>query len=408
MPNAVFVAPFFLEATTRFIEAAASLPDVRLGVVSQDPEEKLPDSVRRQIAGHYRIDDGTDAQQIADAVRAVSRALGSVDALLGMLEQLQVPLGEVRDALSIPGMGEAVARNFRDKSRMKDVFREHGVPCAGHALAHDRDAARRVAHTLGFPLVVKPPAGAGARSTFRIDGAEQLEMWLRADPPSPGRPALLEQLVTGDEHSFDSVMVGGDVRWWSVTRYLPTPLQVLENPWIQWAVLLPRSIDGGQYEAIRHWGERGLHSLGMVTGISHMEWFRLADGGVVISEVAARPPGAQFTSLLSYAHDVDMYAAWAELEIFREFTAPERRYAVGAAYLRGQGTGTVAGVHGLDTLQQELGDLVVEARMPHRGQQSGGTYEGEGYVIVRHPDTDVVERAIRRVVEVAHVELAEV
>jgi phosphoribosylaminoimidazole carboxylase (NCAIR synthetase) len=408
MPNAVFVAPFFLEATARFIAAAADLPGVRLGVISQDPETMLAPSLRERIAGHYRVDDGTDGQQIADALRVMSRALGGVDRILGMLEQLQVPLGEVRDALGIPGMGAEVARNFRDKARMKDVLRANGVPCARHALVESAAGAGAAVADLGFPVVVKPPAGAGARSTFRIDGEQQLQAWLQADPPSGGRPALIEQLITGDEHSFDSVLRESHLAWWSITRYLPTPLQVLENPWIQWAVLLPRSIAGAQYDSIRHHGERALRALGLITGLTHMEWFRLADGGVAISEVAARPPGAQFTSLLSYAHDADMYRAWAALEIFGEFTAPERRYAVGAAYLRGQGTGRVAAVHGLDVLQRELGELVVEARMPHAGQQPAGTYEGEGYVILRHPDTDVIERALRRVVDVARVELAEV
>ena len=89
----------------------------------------------------------------------------------------------------------------------------------------------------------------------------------------------------------------------------------------------------------REQGLRGLHALGLRTGLTHMEWFRRPEGAVAISEVAARPPGAQFTSLLSYAHDIDMYAAWARLEIFGTFAPPERRYSVGAAYLRGQGDG---------------------------------------------------------------------
>jgi hypothetical protein len=405
MANAVFVAPFLLPATVRFIAAAAGLPDVRLGLITQDPEEKLHDDLRSVMSGHYRVSDGTDAQQIADATRLMRRHLGSVDTLLGMLEQLQVPLGEVRDALGIPGMGAEVARNFRDKERMKTVFEAHGVPCAGHRLARSAGDARAAAAILGYPLVAKPPAGAGARSTFRIDGDTQLDAWLQADPPSDPNPVLLEQMVVGAEHSFDSVLIDGELVWHSISRYLPTPLEVLENPWIQWAVLLPRDISGSEFDPIRTEGLRGLRALGLRTGLTHMEWFRRPDGRIAISEVAARPPGAQFTSLLSYAHDVDMYAAWARLEIFGEFAPPERRYAVGAAYLRGQGTGSVADIRGLGTLQRELGDLVVEAQLPRAGQPASGTYEGEGYVILRHPETDVVEAGLRRIVEVARVEL---
>jgi hypothetical protein len=109
--------------------------------------------------------------------------------------------------------------------------------------------------------------------------------------------------------------------------------------------------------------------------------------------------------LLSYAHDADMYAAWARLEILGDFSPPERRYAVGAAYLRGQCTGSVVGTHGLDVLQRELGDLVIEAALPEVGLSSSGTYEGEGHVVLRHPETSVVEAGLRRVVEVARVEL---
>ena len=407
MPNAVFVAPFLLPATARFIAAAASLPDVRLGLISQDPEDRLGGDLRAALAGHYRVSDGTDPQQIADATRVLSGHLGGIDRIIGMLEQLQVPLGEVRDALGIPGMGAEVAHNFRDKARMKTVFEAHGVPCARHRLAHSADEARAAASDLGYPLVAKPPAGAGARSTFRIDDGLHLAEWLRADPPHDQIPVLLEQMVVGAEHSFDSVLINGEPVWHSISRYLPTPLDVLENPWIQWAVLLPRDIAAPEYDVIRREGVRGLRALGLRTGLTHMEWFRRAGDDIAISEVAARPPGAQFTSLLSYAHDTDMYAAWARLEIFGAFDPPERRYSVGAAYLRGQGSGTVLAVHGLDVLQRELGDIVVEAVIPRPGQTSTGTYEGEGHVVLRHPETAVVEAGLRRVVEVARVELGE-
>ena len=71
--------------------------------------------------------------------------------------------------------------------------------------------------------------------------------------------------------------------------------------------------------------------------MSHLEWFRRGDGSIAISEVAARPPGAQFMTLMSYACDTDMYRAFAQLMVFETFTPPVRRYATGAAYLRAQG-----------------------------------------------------------------------
>ena len=140
--------------------------------------------------------------------------------------------------------------------------------------------------------------------------------------------------------------------------------------------------------------------------MSHMEWFRRRDGSIAISEVGARPPGAQFTTLISYAHELDFYTAWARLECGLGFDPPPRRYAVGGAYLRGQGTGRhVVEVQGLDEAQQELGPLVVEARLPQRGQPRSDGYEGDGYVILRHPDTSVVERGLARLLELVKVEV---
>jgi hypothetical protein len=170
---------------------------------------------------------------------------------------------------------------------------------------------------------------------------------------------------------------------------------------------LPREQNGPGYERIWEEGPAALRALGVRDALTHMEWFRRPDGSVAVSEVAARPPGAQISSMLGYVHDVDFYRVWAELVILGTFDRPERRYAAGTAYLRGQGRGRVRAVHGVDELQREIGDLVVEARLPEVGQLASSSYEGEGYVIVRHPDTEVVRDALHRIVTRIRIELVE-
>jgi len=273
-------------------------------------------------------------------------------------------------------------------------------------LADSAAAAAEFADDVGFPLVVKPPAGAGAKSTFRLDDADDLRVWLGSAPPAPDRVALLEEFLTGDEGSYDSVMVDGRVVWHSISHYLPTPLEVLRNPWIQWAVLMPREIEGQEYDGIRAAAPAAIRALGLDTGLTHLEWFRRPDGTVAVSEVAVRPPGAQISSMLCYAHDLDIYGAWARVMLGGGFDPPERRYAVGTVYLRGQGTGQVRAVHGIDRLAAGIGDIVVESQLPVPGQQSSTSYEGDGWVIVRHPDTSVVTEALQHVVTGVRVELA--
>ncbi len=220
-------------------------------------------------------------------------------------------------------------------------------------------------------------------------------------------PALLEEFLVGEEHTYDSVTVGGETVWASVADYRPPPLEVLRNPWMQWTVLLPRVIDGPEYAGIHQLGPTALRALGVTDAFTHMEWFRRPDGSVAVSEVAARPPGAQLSSMIGYVHDVDFYSAWAELLVLDRFEPPARQFAAGTAYLRGQGRGRVRAVHGLEAMQRQIGHLVVEARLPQPGQPAASDYLGEGFVIVRDPDTDVVRDALQRIIGGVRVELAE-
>jgi hypothetical protein len=65
----------------------------------------------------------------------------------------------------------------------------------------------------------------------------------------------------------------------------------------------------------------------------------------------------------------------------------------------------VKAIHGLDQIQREIGALIVEARLPKPGDAPRPTYEGDGYVIVRHPETAKVEQALARLVRTVRIEL---
>jgi len=102
---------------------------------------------------------------------------------------------------------------------------------------------------------------------------------------------------------------------------------------------------------------------------------------------------------------MDLYSDWARLMIYGDFEPKERRWAVGTAYLRGQGSGRVRAVHGIDSLPEQVQNMIMESRLPQPGQISSSSYEGDGTVIVRHPDTPVVMEALRRLVTDVLVEL---
>ncbi|NNF53631.1 MAG: ATP-grasp domain-containing protein [Acidimicrobiales bacterium] len=405
MVNVVFVAPYAMAATNRFLKAFVETPGASVGVVSSDPLDRFPEAIRSGLTAHWRIDDCLDVDQLSHGVGSIGGQMGGVAVLTAILENLQVPLAATRERLGIPGMGVEVAENFRDKARMKAVFEKAGIPCARHARVASAEAVRSVVLDWQQPVVVKPLAGMGAQNTFRLQGIDEMERWLEYAPPSHEAPVLIEEFLVGQEFSFESVLVEGQLVWHSISRYDPTPLTVVENPWIQWSVVLPRRIDGDEFQPIRSIGADAVRALGMETGLSHLEWFRRPDGSIAVSEVGARPPGAQIASLMSWAHDSDLYAGWAQLTTYGTFDPPERKFAVGAAYLRAQGAGRkVTSVTGIEHVSQKTHDMVAEANLPNVGSGKAESYEGDGYVIVRGEDSDAVDAAIREIVSTIRVE----
>src|SRR6478672_8293530 len=94
-----FVAPYLLDATTRFAEATAGLPGVDLALITCEPADRVPEQLRHRLAAHWRIDDPLDTAQIARGVQAVNEHVGRVQRLIGVFEHLQVPIAQVREQL---------------------------------------------------------------------------------------------------------------------------------------------------------------------------------------------------------------------------------------------------------------------------------------------------------------------
>jgi len=402
----VYVSPFLRKDVYLFLDRLSRIPGVRIGLISTLQDEQLPPQVGDSISGYFRVSDLLDPGELVWAAKALSQQFGPIDRMFTEYELIQMSVAQARAELGIVGMSPSTMLNFRDKAVMKDRLVAAGVPCARHRSVATTEDAREFAAQVGYPLIVKPVSGVGARETHQCDTQEEFEEVLESDPPHRDHPLQLEEFVQGEEHSLDTISVNGKAIWHSITRYLPSPLEVLRNPWMQWRIITPREIDDPYYDDIRRVGEQALSALGMESNFSHLEWFRRPDGRVAVSEVAARPPGSRIFTALNWANDFDMYDAWIRLMTLGECTPPsERKYAVGTAFFRGMGTGRVVAIHGLDSVLEEFGPLVVEAELPYLGKVRGDAYDGEGYLMVRHPETSVVEQAIFEIVQRVRVEI---
>lgn len=402
MRHIVYVAPFPMPTTLRFARALASLDNVCLtGVFQTAPP---PGSGFADVA---LVRDALDPDIVGAAVSRLAERHGDIHRLLGILENAQGCLAAVREALCIDGIRPDTALRFRDKGVMKDALRAAGLPCARHTRIRSVGDAWAFVERVGYPIVIKPPAGAGCRATLRADHPQGLVRALAELRPSPEREALAEEFLTGAEFSYETLTLGGEVVFESIGRYHPAPLEVMTNSWIQWVVHLPRDISGPEFDAVRAVGPQVVRALGLDTALTHMEWFRRPDGSVAIGEIAARPPGARIVDLMGHAHGRDFYRAWARLVVDDAVDGPfERTHSVAVAFLRGAGTGRVAAVEGLEAAQRKMGALVVDKQLPRIGAPRADGYEGEGWVIVKHEDDEVVRRAVMDLITTVKVRYA--
>lgn len=400
MKTVALVAPFFQENTLRYVQALAELENCRPTLLTQDAPEKLPAALRPHIAAVQRVVNCMNGQDLARGCQAIAKSVGPLDGIFGVLEQLQIPLAEARDACHIPGMGLEVTQNFRDKATMKDALNRHGVPVARHARVEADADAIEFADRIGYPIILKPVDGLGSKSTYRIKNGSDLQKALRALKPCIEAPAQAEEFVVGSEQTFETVTIAGKPVWWSGTYYMNRPLEVLENAWMQYCVVLPREENLPEFLAFQDTNARALKALGMGTGLSHMEWFRRQDGSHVVSEVGARPPGVHIMPMMGLVNGIDMIRTWTRLMVHE--TWPEglkRNSAAGVAFFRGSGRGgRVASVTGLGEAQEAAGKWVVDRKLPHVGQPRSAHYEGEGWAIVHAPETKTVVDALRELV----------
>lgn len=404
MRPVVFVAPFAFEATLRFIRAAASLSNVRLCGVIQDPPSG---ESRRLFDDVVRVEDALSTRHLIAAVDQLRRRHGPIHRIIGVLEPLQTQLAQVRAQFGIPGTSVAVAESFRDKALMKDKLREAGLPVARHQLiANSKDAAA-FEQRVGFPMVLKPPAGMGAKATFRVRSRDELISAVQGLGASKANPVLAEEFLQGQEGSCDTLTLNHKQQLISVSWYKPSCLTVLENPWIQWTCVLPRENAGPGFDDVKQLAVAAVKVLKLETGFTHMEWFRRPDGSLAIGEIAQRPPGAHITRMIGLAYDTDPYRMWARAVVDGAFDGPfERRYSTGCAYLRGIGRGRVTAVTGADAAQDAIGEHVVEAKLPTIGAPKSDSYEGDGYAIVADPRTAVVEHALSTIISKVRVQYA--
>ncbi|MFB9235490.1 acetyl-CoA carboxylase biotin carboxylase subunit family protein [Plantactinospora siamensis] len=382
MTNVVMISPGYPQEMAWFTRGLAAVGATVIGVGDQ-PREALPAPAREALA-HYEHVSLADEDAVLAALRGLSRHV-RIDQVECLWEPYMLLAARVREAFGLPGMTVAQTLPFRDKELMKRTLDAAGIRTPWHASASTVAGVWEAAEKVGYPLIVKPIAGAGSADTYRVETATELAEVLPLLRHVP--EVSVEEFIEAEEFTHDTVCAGGRILFEHVLWYRPRPLQMRMHEWVSPVAISLRDLDAPHLAGGRRMGEQVLAALGFETGFTHLEWYRKADGEVVFGEIAARPPGVRVVDLMNFNTDGDLYAGWAEAVLHGRMRQLRRQHNVGSICKRAHGAGRITAVRGLDELRAEFGpDIVLVDLLPigaHRRDWRATTI-GDGIVIVRH------------------------
>jgi biotin carboxylase len=388
----VFLSPIYppemIEYTRGLVEVGAEVYGV-----GDTPREALPPRVRPLLHDYLRVPRIMDEEDVMERVSTWLRGR-TIDKVLSNWEPLVILAARLRERWGLPGMSVDAVRGFRDKQLMKERVKAAGLRVPRSRRVRTEAETRAAAEEIGYPLILKPIAGAGSADTHKVTSDAELDAALKVMRGIP--EASCEEYVTGEEFTFDTVCIGGKPAYENVAAYLPKPLEMRTLQWVSPVIITVRDMYQPKLAGGVELGRKVLSALGMGDGFTHMEWYLTPKGEAVFGEIGCRPGGAHIVDQMNYTSDIDLFREWARVAVHGKFDAREpRKYNVGIVFKRAMGEGIITRIEGLGAWLKECGEWVVEEKLLRPGTPRRNwkhTLLSDGHVVVRHPEWDEAHR----------------
>lgn len=370
--------PFFTRGVARV--------GARVFGADQVPEHALPPMTRESLSGYVQVPSLFDEES---AFQAVMRWRGATfDRVESLWEPTVLLAARLREALGVPGLRYEEVVRFRDKDKMKKAVSDAGLRTPRHLRASSPRQCLEAAEKVGYPVCLKPVAGAGSADTYRVDSAPEMEAILKRT--GHVGESNVEEFIDGEEFTYDTICIDGKIEYYSISWYRPRPLVGRSVEWISPQTVTLRDPDAPEVRGGRELGEKVLKVLGQRTGFAHMEWYRKSSGEVVFGEIAARPPGAHSVDTMNFASDIDLFTAWGEAIVHGRFSLEfQRKYNCAIIFKRAQGQGYIQRIEGLERILSSFGEHIAAIDLLPIGAHRRDwvrTLLSDGFIFVRHPD----------------------
>ncbi len=383
--DVVFLSPGYPPEMAHYTRGLGEVGARVLGVGDSHPSS-LPEPARQALHDYVHVPRIMDEADVEE--RLLRHLRGRVpDRIEALWEPLVLLAARLREKLGVPGMSYDTVLGFRDKQLMKERIAAAGLRVPHSARVSTGSQARATAERIGFPLIVKPIAGAGSADTYRVNDAAELERVLAMTRHVP--EVSVEEFVEGEEFTYDTISIRGRPAFENVAQYLPRPLEARSVQSVSPIIVTIRDLNQPKLCNGIALGRAVLRALGMGTGFTHMEWYLKDDGEVVFGEIGCRPGGAHLVDQMNYTCDVDLFREWARAVCWQSFEGSTMRlYNCAIVFKRAKGDGRIREIHGLGSYLERYGRHVVNETLlrpgtPRRDWKK--TLVSDGFVMIRHP-----------------------
>ena len=394
--NVLMLSPGFPAEMPFFTQGLAVVGARVIGVGDQN-RSAIPQAAKEALSDYVEVNFGNPDDVIArvrDALRGQH-----IDRVESLWEPLMLLAARLREVFGVPGMTVEQTVPFRDKEIMKQVLDRHGIRTPRHARATTAAGVRDAAEWIGYPIIVKPIAGAGSADTYRVEDAGDLERILSLVRHIP--EVSVEEFIEAEEFTFDTVCASGRMEYHNICWYRPRPLIARQLEWISPQAIALKNPDVPYLRPGVEMGKAVLDAMGFTEGFTHMEWYLKEDGEAVFGEIGARPPGARTVDLMNFATEMNLFVGWAEAVCHGRLSQPVTRpYNAVSIFKRAQGQGVIQRIEGLGPLMADIGEHIAALDLlppgtPRRDWQQ--VLISDGMVVVRHPDLQATMEMADRV-----------
>lgn len=385
----LMISPAFPAEMPLFTRGLAEVGATVYGI-GDTPKAALAEDVKPYLTAYLQVRDLWEEEAVVEEVKRWLSA-ENIDRVECLWEPGMILAAKLREALGAPGLSVADSIPFRDKETMKQVLDDVGLRTPRHARASTEYEVREAAERIGYPLIIKPIAGAGSADTYPVHSDEDLDEALQLVKHVV--EVSVEEFIEGEEYTYDTVCGAGERLFENVAWYRPKPLISRLNAWVNPQAICLKDLDTPEIAVGVDLGRKVLEALNFKSGFSHMEWFRTPSGEAVFGEIGGRAPGGRLVHVMNYTCDIDLFAGWAEAVCYGRLSQDtSRKHNAAVIFKRAQGTGTIQRIEGLENLMAKYGEHVANIELVGVGERARDWRKvivGDGWIVARHPNLEL-------------------